>query len=710
MCAMKRKQRNKANRLSQLQRSTPLLPALLAFGSVISSSAYAIELGDANIESTLGQPLRASIAYALNPNEQLMNFCIFLQKGNAGGGVPYMDDARISLAGKGKLLITGKTPVKEPMIGFRVAVDCPNTAKLSRDYTLFVDPADYSAKELAPAAATLTKPVKSQGQITAQRPAPKTSSRPARVQPADTSAIDQGTRYMVQPGESLSTIAARVSGRPTGLWRTVQRIFEANPDAFLNNNIDRLKASVYLDIPVLSTSTDALSPKTNSVPVVDSMAESTTPLESVLNPALDSQFGVTESAVESTLPANDIALGAVADQQPLDTIQTSADKPQLIDAVGFDPNSEASFNPFVTAVPGPGPAESTSRQTTAFNDVGGELAPAAGSRGESTSWWPFIAGGLLGLFLALMLFGRRLWQHFRPGSSNDSNDITFIGEAPDIAGLRVTGRRSTDYQAALSDSGNDVSLADSGSNHAEIEITEDFSFSDSFDQPLDLEFPAEDARAEESDETDIIPPMIHASHSILDEEVLPSDEPELDVSVALNTTLRSAHHKDSDMAKDFEAVDESSLDDTTMTGSYSAILDFDLLEKDYEHELSETQAANMADAKAAFDMMKKSTIRDPDETAAVRALDDVTVEMPRDDEVTAEMAPQNEATAEMPRSDEPTVEMPAEDPSLENSMIAEIDTTMIQQLAQNIDADNDETQQMDSDADEKIAKKKISNG
>ena len=57
--------------------SKAALPALVAAGSGLAvGSAAALELGELQVQSTLGQPLRASIAYALSPNEIIDERCI----------------------------------------------------------------------------------------------------------------------------------------------------------------------------------------------------------------------------------------------------------------------------------------------------------------------------------------------------------------------------------------------------------------------------------------------------------------------------------------------------------------------------------------------------------------------------------------------------------------------------------------------------------
>ena len=86
-----RSRQSGANRISK-----QILPTLLAVGGAcgfVAGSASALELGDIKVESKLGQPLSASIAYALNPNEQLADYCIFLQPGVMSSGIPSISKA-----------------------------------------------------------------------------------------------------------------------------------------------------------------------------------------------------------------------------------------------------------------------------------------------------------------------------------------------------------------------------------------------------------------------------------------------------------------------------------------------------------------------------------------------------------------------------------------------------------------------------------------
>jgi len=73
----------------------PLIPALVATGacSLAASPAAALQLGELEVQSALGQPLRASIAYALRPDEQLFSDCVVIKP---AFGLPALDRATIT--------------------------------------------------------------------------------------------------------------------------------------------------------------------------------------------------------------------------------------------------------------------------------------------------------------------------------------------------------------------------------------------------------------------------------------------------------------------------------------------------------------------------------------------------------------------------------------------------------------------------------------
>ena len=92
------------------------LPAIVAVGTSLAAlPAAALELGELTVHSRLGQPLRASIAYALAPHEQLSNYCVTMRPGASVSGLPGIGPSTVKIS-NGVILLVGQTPVREPMV------------------------------------------------------------------------------------------------------------------------------------------------------------------------------------------------------------------------------------------------------------------------------------------------------------------------------------------------------------------------------------------------------------------------------------------------------------------------------------------------------------------------------------------------------------------------------------------------------------------
>jgi hypothetical protein len=137
-------------------------------------------------------------------------------------------------------------------------------------------------------------------------------------------------------------------------------------------------------------------------------------------------------------------------------------------------------------------------------------------------------------------------------------------------------------------------------------------------------------------ETDIIPPFKIDESSILESEILPTEEDEYDMSVIVDATKMP--HPDDVTERDLEAIQIDSDDGTLITGDYtvSQEVDYKILEQDYEDEMTATQALNLEIQKAAEDL----AVRMDDQDSA-----DETTEMPlatvHELDVTAQMQARN---------------------------------------------------------------------
>ncbi|MGI9260898.1 MAG: type IV pilus assembly protein FimV [Woeseiaceae bacterium] len=696
--------------------SLPLLPALVAVGGACSlavTPAAALELGEIRINSALGQPLRASIAYALNPNEQLSNYCIFLRPGGSGNGMPVLDQARISVTDSA-IIVSGNTPVREPILSMQLAVDCPYTPHLLREYTFMIDPANPSFVERAARTAT-ARPLAQQPAITQRpvtnQPAPvavtdRRDSVASRPQ-LDASPISASSTYRVQPGDTVSTIVARIDDRDIGMWPAVNAIFEANPGAFIDNDVNRLIAGKSIQIPALVGNAPAAaeisSPDAGASAEAEPSAEAATSAYSA--PAF---IAPDESATVSTTtpepvasdaagePAADAVVDATATTVTVDTstgsIEATVPAADTSDSLQLDAEvaAPAQTDSPVTIIP-----DTIIDDDTAIRVVPAIGAPAAEAAGTNGAWkWLMWLGGAgLTLIIGLLLFGRTLRERF---GSFGAGKVDISGRRADddpTQKTRIIEDVDYNFEDAVNsqaisldaDLGEGTGLHDAG----EIDVAEDYGFMSVGDasSDVDLEITAEAAAVQsEETSTDIIPPNHRSDVStILEDEVPPEgDAADYDMSMIVDATKQPLGDDD-DTAKDLQAIQVETITESEDDGGYtlSQEIDYEVLEQDYEDELTATQALNIEVEKAAMEL-------------AARMQDDadLTAEM-RPDEPTNEM-PAIEKTQEMEASDK-TQEMEASgDTDAVATMIPEVSNPdQTAELSTNLPtsllAENDET-------------------
>ena len=571
------------------------IPALIAVGSGLSAlPAGALELGELTLQSRFGQPLRASISYVLAPNEQLSDYCVTVRPGPPLSGLPGFGATTASVS-NGVILLTGKSPVREPMISAQVIVNCPYSARLSREYLLFVDPL-ISVKP-----ATVTLQSTPQAEPVAVTPAAIERPVAAAIAVAKPVQKDIGTatRYQVQVGESLSMIAQRIKNRPVGLWAVVNAIFAANPDAFTANDPSQLKAGSWLSIPDFDgRAANVVAPEMTEEPA----AEIPAPTAEVLH-------------IEE--PVEEPVVDMTKDLRPGDIILD-------------------------TRLEGPTTASTSPNVPTAIITTSNVTTDGA----ASSSWLIWLAGSGIALVFGLLMFGRRL---------RDGSGTAPAAPLEDQAQQRHVSDSQTPDTENTEAVGVDYDLSDDSPTEENLILDADLEIGTGLDQgatsgnsqdfgfaattALDIELPFEPV-AQATDATDMLPPLRADESSILKSEVMP-DNDDYDMSVIVDATKMPQPEDVTE--RDLKAVEVSSGDETLESESYtiSKEVDFDVVEQDYEDELTATQALNEEIARAAteFDITaqmpaQNDDISDLDDTGINEAItvntaaDDATVEMP----------------------------------------------------------------------------------
>jgi hypothetical protein len=675
------KDRNKRRKGSR--KSLQLIPALVVAGGVCGLAtlpANALELGEVNVDSSLGQPLRASIAYALNANEQLHGYCISLRSGPQGSDAPAVNDARISVSGN-RIQFSGITAIRKPLLNIQVVVDCAYTPHLVRDYVLLVDPVASNTAAQSMLAGTADflpgKQANAPVETASRRNASADAGKPFTTSPIATNAV-----YRVQNDDTVSTIVSRIDNRSMGLWPSVKLIFTENPDAFVEQDVNRLIAGSELVIPDLSGVSSAAIDNSTVLPISD-----------VTEPQPVAALVVESPATTETLPTAENSLNVIGAEEValIEEIPVVNDTVIVSEEITVD-DQTAVLQPGDVVMPAAGtlqtefaaPAASADDQAVAVPVVTSAASANAGTSG-AWGWLIWLAGTGVALVLGFFLFGRKIRDRF--GAARVPTPAAPAKRPKIVADVDFEFEDTISAEAISLDA--DLDAGTGLESGAQVDVAEDFGFSASgqVEHDLDLELTESAAAEPEASPTDIIPPNHREEDpSILDAEDPPVDDDEYDMSMIVDATKQPLDQFDA-TARDLQAVQIDQDDPSSDSGDDTMIdaVDIQALEQDYQEEFTATLAANTEIERVAMEL---ASGMDKDESI------DVTNEMPVADSATVESS-DKDLTAVMPAMDA-TNEMPEIDlPAVSNS---EFTAELTANLPTSIDAENDSD--IDSDGSE----------
>ena len=239
-----------------------LVLAIAAASALTSGTAYALGLGEIDLQSSLSQPLVAEIelldARDLGTTEVIPALASPEDFNRAGVDRQYfLTDLKftpvIRANGKSVIRITSAKPVREPYVNFLVEVLWPN-GRLLREYTLLLDPPMYAPTPVVntaprlPVAVAPTPTARPQSAAPSPRPVAAAPSAPSRSSAPAAAVKADGDQYRTTSSDTLWGIAQR--NRQSGtVHQSMMAIFELNPEAFANGNINRLKSGQVLRMP-----------------------------------------------------------------------------------------------------------------------------------------------------------------------------------------------------------------------------------------------------------------------------------------------------------------------------------------------------------------------------------------------------------------------------------------------------------------------------
>lgn len=244
----------------------------VTLGGYSPAPVHALGLGRITVLSALGEPLRAEIAIPQITAEEAASLKAAIPPSATfrAAGVEYnaaLASARIALQrspdGRFALQLSSDKVVTEPFVDLILEASW-SSGRIVRDYTLLFDPPSLrEAAPPAPVAAqvpqtsiartpTAPPPASSPsvGPATSPRPTPaKAVAAPPTPATRPAAATLDNKQVKVHVGDTAGRIALGHKPEGISLDQMLVAMLRANPDAFIEGNVNRIKAGALLDLP-----------------------------------------------------------------------------------------------------------------------------------------------------------------------------------------------------------------------------------------------------------------------------------------------------------------------------------------------------------------------------------------------------------------------------------------------------------------------------
>ncbi len=222
----------------------------------LSGTAAAAALGDARLRSSLGQALDVDIPIASLSATESNSLIVRPAPASAYANAdidytPLLRSLRVFVEKRGEQMVvrvTSDLPVNDPFIRLLVELGASGSRTI-REYTLLVDPPALAAREPG---VTASPPVASETPPATTAPASPERAAPAAPASQPNVATPPAQR-IVRSGDTLRSIGASLQPEGVRPEQVLVALQDANPDAFIGRNINRLRRGSVLRVPDADT-------------------------------------------------------------------------------------------------------------------------------------------------------------------------------------------------------------------------------------------------------------------------------------------------------------------------------------------------------------------------------------------------------------------------------------------------------------------------
>ncbi|TXS95684.1 tetratricopeptide repeat protein [Parahaliea maris] len=257
-----------------MARKRKLAAVLFSLGCLQAGSVWALGLGDITLQSFLNEPLKAKVDLlntgGLHEDQIKVRLATSDDFDRMGVDRAYFltgikFEVKVGANGRGQIILSSEDPVLEPYLDFIVETRWPS-GRLLREYTVLVDPPAFdnttdviSASERVEEVEGIPAPAKkkTEPEVTTgtrvgvgQKSDLAPGEMPQRDFSSGTAAAPApGARYMIRRDENLWAIAKAARPEGASVHQTMLDIQRLNPDAFIDGNINRIKAGYIIYLP-----------------------------------------------------------------------------------------------------------------------------------------------------------------------------------------------------------------------------------------------------------------------------------------------------------------------------------------------------------------------------------------------------------------------------------------------------------------------------
>lgn len=253
-----------------------LAAVMFLLGAIQANCALSLGLGALQVQSFLNEPFKGTIDLldmgGLHPDEVQIRLASRDDFDKIGLERPYfLNNITFEVFAKDKgtagIIVSSSETVLEPYLDFIVEARWPS-GRLLREYTVFIDPPSFAEVETVVVSASQrmdqiegrSAPIKNNDDVISsgtsieiRRSGLAPDAMPQRGYNSTAASVpESGSRYMISRQDTLWRIASLAKPQGASVQQTMLDIQRLNPEAFVNGNINRVKAGYIVYLPSAS--------------------------------------------------------------------------------------------------------------------------------------------------------------------------------------------------------------------------------------------------------------------------------------------------------------------------------------------------------------------------------------------------------------------------------------------------------------------------